>query len=240
MPISIIARVVAGGIVVMLATSAANAEALSPVAAHSTGSMTPQEKRQLLLDDLTVMDGQELALRREACVTGNVGRALGQLVAELGQDAVPSASDYCSVALRAAVRQGSTLRLFENLALQQLGLGNELAFPEQKQKLGRKPADLIANIQAAAEDGFDTFVDVAGRERPLACPLALEAGAAWAAAHGGRADPPGITETLAGKIVGACFDPAITEITIAATGRKLTAPQAGIAAGAVLAGNATP
>lgn len=207
-----------------------------PAFAGSDQTMTPAESRQLALDELTVMDDRELALTREICANGNASPMLGKLAAKWGSpEAVPTPGEYCGAALRAAVRQGSTLRLFQNLALQQLGLGNELAFADQKEKLGQKPAELIANIRAAADGGYLNFIDAAGKERPLACPLALEAGAAWAGIHGDQVDRPGITEELAGKIVGVCFNPAITEVNISATGQKLTVQQAGVAAGEVLA-----
>ena len=205
------------------------------VSAETDAPMTPAESRQLMLDELNVMDNRTLALTREVCVNGNIDRTMGRIAAEWGsKEAVPTSADYCGAALRVAVRQGSTLRLFQNLALQQLGLGNELAFPDQKEKLGNKPLELIDNLRAAATGGYSTFVDAAGKERPLSCPLALEAGAAWAAVHAGQVDRPDITEDLAGKIVGACFNPAITEVNIAATGRKLTVQQAGVAAGELL------
>lgn len=198
--------------------------------------MTSAESRQLMLDELTVMDNRTLALTREVCVNGNIDRTMGRIADEWGsKEAVPTPAEYCGAALRAAMRQGSSLRLFENLALQQLGLGNELAFPDQEEKLGNKPAELIANIRAAADGGFTTFIDAAGKERPLSCPLALEAGAAWAADHSDKVDRPGVTDELAGKIVGVCFNPAVTEVNISATGQKLTVQQAGVAAGEVLA-----
>ena len=218
-----------------LSLSAVNAAYLPIVSSAATAPMTSAETRQLLLNELAVMDHQELALTREICTKGRADHMLKKLSDKWkSEEAVPSPAEYCGAALRAAVHQGSTVRLFQNLALQQLGLGNELVFADQEERLGTKPAELIANIRAAADGGFTTFIDVAGKERPLSCPLALEAGAAWAVDHGEQVDRPGVDDELAGKIVGVCFNPAVTEVNIAATGQKLTVQQAGVAAGEVL------
>lgn len=187
------------------------------------------------LREIELMDVEELSIRREVCVNGSVNAVLAKSAAEWGAAAVASPAEYCGKTIEQAVKKDWTLGVFYNQAMKQLGLGAGLFWQSDADALGTKPVELVRNIRAAADGGYTSYIDAAGKERPLACPLALEAGAAWGAANPDKVNRPGITEELAGKIVGVCYNPDITEVTLKATGQKLTVQQAGLAAGEVLA-----
>ena len=190
--------------------------------------------KKLVLDEVRVMERDELTGTREVCASGLAGKAKARFEKKHGKGSFPPVDEYCTAVLERTVEKKVTPGLYINLAVQQMGIGREFDFGEMGPIIGDKPLQIHRNVRAAAEAGATTYMDAAGKERPLLCPLALDAGVTWGSANPDKVDRPALTDAQLTKIAQACFDPNITEVTIGATNQTMPIQKIGLIVGELL------
>jgi hypothetical protein len=198
----------------------------------ATGRVSIPELRRAYLKDLERMDDGERATIRGVCAAHRMPVVKQRVDAAEPAPVFPEVHTYCLKAIEASAKRDRLPDLYINLALQAQGY-DELHFAEQAKFLQNNEAGLTrAAIFKAANAGDPTYASITGKERPLHCPLAFDAGYAFGYRNPDKSQPYELTAAEAERIARACYDPSVREITL--NGAPVSAQKAGLFAGAWL------
>ena len=195
---------------------------------------TPKAIQREVMLNVQASRGYDLNRVREQCAGDGVALTgmRKSFEGQYGRGSFPTNEDYCRAGVERAVQIDDPLGLYLNLTVQQLGRDTEYDDKLDRALVGTKPVELVRDVRKAAEAGERSYTGAGGQTLPLACGLALDAGAQWAAANIKRVNRPALSPKEIKDATRACYTPGTETITL--RGESMPAARAGLILGEII------
>ncbi len=208
---------------------------ISVTTAHAQTPGTSTDTN-VLLQEVERFDDLYLVQTRQSCAEGKMPAIKQDMDTDArlkGSTPLPDVDIYCRKVLTESRRRGHLADLYINFALQEQGYRDYYSVDQAQLLKNNEAGRTLAAVLQAANVGQTTYTSITGKSRDLPCPLALDAGFAWASANTTASVPVALTPVEANAAVRQCYAPSATTITI--RGTTYPAQKAGLIAGAWLA-----